>query len=317
MRRTGPVVTGTSDCGAVTALHCNLNVRDLTAASRVYEQGLAMRVGMRSRAPEDSSALGLSGSTDAEAWFLYDHRGGRIAPAIELMRWQQPPMTGAAYGSPTHAGMQALGFTVPSVPEAADALRSAGATKAAGRRPESVDETVLDADGVPIELIEEPGSNPTLRYVRLVCHDLTRSIDWYGAIGFQATGPVRSAEWTTEDGDGRVDEITMALGPPAGFAVKLTSWHTGRSLGVAHDAPNHCGMVRMALGVEDVRSAAAAARDSGIDASDVIFLPLPGTPSGGADVSYFRDPDGVTVEFVELPRAEAGPRRSTRAHDPR
>jgi hypothetical protein len=56
----------------------------------------------------------------------------------------------------------------------------------------------------------------------------------------------------------------------------------------------------MALAVPDVRAAVGAARRSGgIEASDPSFIPLPGTPLGGLWVSFFRDPDGVMVEYVE------------------
>ena len=56
----------------------------------------------------------------------------------------------------------------------------------------------------------------------------------------------------------------------------------------------------MALAVPDVRAAVEAARESGaIEASDASVIPLPGTPLGGLWVSFFKDPDGVTVEYVE------------------
>jgi catechol 2,3-dioxygenase-like lactoylglutathione lyase family enzyme len=66
-------------------------------------------------------------------------------------------------------------------------------------------------------------------------------------------------------------------------------------------AANHRGLFRMAMAVPDVRAAVAAARAAGVDASDATFVPLPGTPLGGLWVSFFRDPDGVMVEFVERP----------------
>jgi hypothetical protein len=56
----------------------------------------------------------------------------------------------------------------------------------------------------------------------------------------------------------------------------------------------------MALAVPDVRAAVEAARRSDyIEASDATLIPLPGTPLGGLWVSFFRDPDGVMVEYVE------------------
>ena len=294
--------SGTTATDALSAFHCNLNVRELSAAARVYEEGFGMRVAMRSRAPRDSRAFGLTDQTDGEAWFLYDHRGGRVAPAVELMHWSDPPTKGSAYSSPRDVGMQALGFTVPSVHDAVAALRSAGATRAVGRRPGSVADVVIDADGVPLELIADIGSRATFRHVRLVCSDLNRSADWYGTIGFEPVGSRRTVSWDTDAGDGEVDELTVALGPPGGFSLQLTSWPGPGSSGIAHQSPNHRGLFRMALRVDDVSAAATAARAAGIDASDATFIPLPGTPLGGATVSFFRDPDGVTVELVENPQ---------------
>ncbi len=294
--------SGTTSTGALSAFHCNLNVQELSAAARVYEAGFGVRVAMRSRAPEDSRAFGLTDQTDGEAWFLYDHRGGRVAPAIELMKWSDPPTQGNAYSSSRDVGLQALGFTVPSVQDAVAALHSAGATSAVGRRPGSVADVVIDADGVPLELTEDIGSSATFRYARLVCSDLDRSTDWYGTIGFEPVGSRRTVSWDTDAGDGEVDELTVALGPPGGFSLQLTSWPGRGSSGIAHQSPNHRGLFRMALRVDDISAAATAARAAGIDASDAAFIPLPGTPLGGATVSFFRDPDGVTVELVENPQ---------------
>ena len=72
---------------ATGALHCNLNVSTLAGAVGVYES-LGLRVKMRSRAEgQDATAMGLGDSTTSEAWFLYDIRGGRGAPAVELVEW--------------------------------------------------------------------------------------------------------------------------------------------------------------------------------------------------------------------------------------
>jgi hypothetical protein len=58
----------------------------------------------------------------------------------------------------------------------------------------------------------------------------------------------------------------------------------------------------MALAVDDVRETVASARaDDRLDPSEPVHIPLPDTPLGGLWVSFLRDPDGVTVEFVERP----------------
>src|SRR6202044_3607638 len=112
---------------AVGALHCNLNVSTLAGAVGVYES-LGLRVKMRRRAEgQDASAMGLGNATTSEAWFLYDARGGRCAPAVELVEWISPKTSGETYGHPGEVGMQALGFDVPDVSEAVRAATAHGA----------------------------------------------------------------------------------------------------------------------------------------------------------------------------------------------
>ncbi len=122
---------------AAGALHCNLNVSTLAGAVGVYES-LGLRVKMRSRAEgQDASAMGLGDGTTSEAWFLYDARGGRGAPAVELVEWIAPKTSGDAYGHPGEVGMQALGFDVPDVGNAVRAATEQGARLRPGGPPVS------------------------------------------------------------------------------------------------------------------------------------------------------------------------------------
>jgi catechol 2,3-dioxygenase-like lactoylglutathione lyase family enzyme len=288
---------------ATGALHCNLNVRTLAGAVGVYE-GLQLRVRMRSRAEgQDATGLGIARPTDSEAWFLYDHRGGRSAPAVELVEWIQPKTEGASYAHPSEVGMQALGFDVADAGTAAEEMVKAGAQVRPGG-PQGVDTVVLDADGVAVELTTAGAPAPTLRYARIVCADLAASANWYGRLGFAAVGPERSLAW--EGGTDRVAvrEQRVALAGPPSLELRLTQWPDNTPRGRAHAQANHRGLFRMALAVTDVRAASDAARRvGGIDASDPSWIPLPGTPLGGLWVSFFRDPNGVMVEYVERPAA--------------
>jgi catechol 2,3-dioxygenase-like lactoylglutathione lyase family enzyme len=283
------------------AMHCNLNVRSMAAAVPVYE-ALGLTVRMRSRAEgADSSAMGIPRGTDSDAWFLYDHRGGRSSPAVELVEWTDPVTAGDAYSEPHEVGMQALGFDVPDVPAAVAVAVAAGATRRADR-PEGIDAVIVDVDGVAIELTAADVPAPTLRYVRMSCADLTATTRWYEQLGFTAdpTGPrsVRGPDGATE-----VQERVLSLAGASPLELRLDRW-PGTSAGDrAHVEANHRGLFRMAMGVPDARAAVEAARAGGVEASDATYIPLPGTPLGGLWVSFFRDPDGVMVEFVERPSA--------------
>jgi catechol 2,3-dioxygenase-like lactoylglutathione lyase family enzyme len=284
---------------ATGALHCNLNVSTLAGAVGVYES-LGLRVKMRSRAEgQDASAMGLGNATTSEAWFLYDARGGRCAPAVELVEWISPKTSGEAYGPASEVGMQALGFDVPDVNRAVRGASAQGARSRPGG-PAGVGEVILDADGVPLELSPAPVESPILRYARIVCADLERSVRWYGMLGFDPIGTQRMVYWDDAGKAAEVVEQRLSLAGPSPFELRLTAWPSHPAATTAHSQANDRGLFRMALAVTDVRVAVEAARQSGaIEASDASFIPLPGTPLGGLWVSFFRDPDGVMVEYVE------------------
>ena len=283
---------------ATGALHCNLNVSSLAGAVGVYES-LGLRVKMRSRAEgQDATAMGLGDSTTSEAWFLYDSRGGRGAPAVELVEWIAPPTSGKAYGHPGEVGMQALGFEVPDVDNAVRAATAAGARLRPGG-PAGVGTVILDADGVALELSATPVESPILRYVRIVCADLERSASWYRNLGFDPTGAPESIRWDDAGEAADVVEQRLSLAGPAPLELRLIRWPS-RPATAAHGRASDRGLFRMALAVPDVRHAVEIARQSGlIEASDASFIPLPGTPLAGLWVSFFKDPDGVMVEYVE------------------
>jgi len=283
---------------AIGALHCNLNVSTLAGAVGVYES-LGLRVKMRSRAEgQDASAMGLGDSTTSEAWFLYDARGGRGAPAVELVEWIAPKTSGETYGHPGEVGMQALGLDVPDVDDAVQAATAQGARLRPGGSA-GVGAVILDADGVALELSAAQVESPILRYARIVCADLERSARWYGMLGFDPIGTESTIRWDHAGQAADVVEQRLSLAGPAPLELRLTAWPS-RPATAAHGRANDRGLFRMALAVPDVHLAVEAARQSGaIDASDASFIPLPGTPLGGLWVSFFKDPDGVMVEYVE------------------
>jgi catechol 2,3-dioxygenase-like lactoylglutathione lyase family enzyme len=283
-------------------LHCNLNTLDLEGAAALYERGLALATRMRSETTNgDSTAMGIEGSTHSLVRFLYDHRGGHISPAVELMEWCRPPTAGVAYEDPTAVGLQALVFAVRSVADAVAALGDAGAsvtgrTASVGRRP-IVDAELLDRDGVRLELVADHGAAaPTLRGVRLSCFDLDESAAWYGELGWVPAGERGVARWSDRDDTATVLPLALATHP---FRLELTQWSDGRSER-AHELGNSRGLFRMALAVDDVQAAyRAATAGARVEVGEPEYVPLPGTPLGGLWVSFFRDPNGVMVELVE------------------
>ncbi len=158
---------------------------------------------------------------------------------------------------------------------------------------------ILDADGVALELSAAPVESSLLRYARIVCADLERSALWYGLLGFDPIGTKGTISWDHAGETAEVVEQRLSLAGPAPLELRLNAWPSHPAM-AAHSRANDRGLFRMALAVPDVRVAVEAARRSGaIEASNASFIPLPGTPLGGLWVSFFRDPDGVMVEYVE------------------
>jgi catechol 2,3-dioxygenase-like lactoylglutathione lyase family enzyme len=289
-------------------LHCNFNTADVEAALAFYVEGLGLSERMRSVSDDgDSTALGLPQKTRSIASFAYDYRGGRVAPAAELVEWIEPTTAGEAYATPSAIGMQAAGFAVASVDDAVAACVAAGG-RSIGARLQSadaavaVDAVVADPDGVAVELwadTEVPSGR--FRSVRLSVNDLAVTTAWYEAIGFKVVGGPVVGRFESEDPTWR-SEVTvqrMVPGVLTNIEVHLTRFE-GVETGRAHELPHMRGLYRMACAVEDVRKAVASTPPE-VQPGEPSFIPLHGTPLGGLWVAFMKDPDGVTIEFVERP----------------
>src|ERR1700749_2386916 len=100
-------------------LHTNLNTVDVAAAAGFYADVLGLKPGMKTaRTAADGRALGVAGAPVTECGVLYDHRGPRTAPAVEVLEWETPATIGAHPAEPHHIGISALGYTVPSLARA-------------------------------------------------------------------------------------------------------------------------------------------------------------------------------------------------------
>jgi catechol 2,3-dioxygenase-like lactoylglutathione lyase family enzyme len=255
-------------------LHCNLNTADLASAAAFYSDLLGLRVGMKTdRRPTDGRGLGYDGLATSEVWFLYDGRGPRIAPGLELMEWETPRLVGSQPSERSHLGLAAIGFRVPS--------------DGSYHEP-----AVLDLDHVPVELVEADVEAPLFSHVRLNCSDLDRSAEWYSRLGFTA--------------DHRVDtdalsNVSLYGGSEAPFSIELTQWRDPAPVGSAPPVANHGGLYRIALGVTDVRAAYEELSVGWSDLPEPLWVELPGTKLRGVTVLFMRDPDNVVIELVERP----------------
>jgi catechol 2,3-dioxygenase-like lactoylglutathione lyase family enzyme len=282
-------------------LHCNHNCRDIEAATRFYTELFDLRVVMRSVTQPggvDGRPMGLDGLVETDTRFLYDQRGPRVAAALELVQWFTPPTDGDVYAEANHIGIQALGFFTSDLEDVAQRAPSLGG--AVLGRPADGTLVIRDPEGSLVELAAGDGP-PRASYVRLSCGDLERSLAWYQDLGCIVAGKPREERWPAE-------VITASMGFEADdtYSIELTEWRDPKPVGTPYPSANHRGLYRMALAVDDVRAAHAAAVQRGCDANDPEYFRLPGTPIEGLWIAFLRDPDGIVVELVERPESSFG-----------
>jgi len=287
-------------------MHCNLNTTDGERAAAFYMAAFGVEPRMRSVERQgDATPLGLQGAIASTTTFLYDRRGPRSAPALELVDWDVPATTPAWPGS-VDSAFQAVGFRVPSLrhfQSRAVALghpctEVAGGLLARGRRVPAL--RTVDLDGVVVEVIEsppgpgDPQSDGVLAHERMVAVDLAETLAWYETIGWAVLSS------GTESG---VPWASLVLPDDPTFTLEFSQ--APLSPGTPRNAVTR-GLYRVALAVEDVREAASALRaDGGCgEVPEPSFIPMVDTPTGGFTVLFLRDPNGAVVELVERPRGE-------------
>ncbi len=279
-------------------MHCNLNTLDLESAEAFYLVVAGRPPRFRSLGQDqDATAMGLGTSTSSVTAFVWDERGPRAAPALEVVAWEDPPTEVAGYEQ--RAGFSAIGYRVPDLDAARHVL--------SGLRPLTDAELVVrgsvrpavvltDPDGVLVEVVEVPFSDagdpgadaPALSHERLRVTDLERSLRWYASIGFE-----------TLHRDGGRASIVLPEDPT--FSLELEE---RPDVGPSPSRANRQGLFRLALAVEDVELAARALRAADPATSSPVFIPMEDTPTGGYTVLFLTDPDGTVVELVTRPRTE-------------
>ncbi|MDO8361916.1 MAG: VOC family protein [Actinomycetota bacterium] len=294
-------------------LHMNLNCASLERSRELYTTAFAMREVMFTESKDaDGSLMDMPGLLDSRVSFLYDRRGARRSPSLELVQWLKPDLTVTRYERPEEIGMQSVAWSVPSLVAAREALASFGL--AAGALVEAGADDVLlftDPDGVTIELLADaPVAQPQLRHVRLTVADLGRSTRFYEALGFVLEGEVAARTWgwlvpgSAAPIEGSVMTARMVMPTDPSFAIELTQWLSPASRGVPKAGAADQGLFRMALAVEDTRAAGNALRAAGWPhVGEPKCHQLAGTPLPDLWITFLRDPDGVTVELVERPVA--------------
>jgi catechol 2,3-dioxygenase-like lactoylglutathione lyase family enzyme len=292
-------------------LHVCYCCADAEPVTQFFVEGLALRNTMNTPVgPSSGSILGLEGDVIGGAAFLFDPRGPRTSPAIEVQSWIDPPLTGEPPSDPTAVGIQALGFAVPDLAAATERLTRLGCTVlGSSTSPFASSWSALrDPNGVTLDLVEDrlvPADETRMRHLRITCSDLDASLDWYAGLGFEivAKAVIDDATFLGVPDRAAADAVRIRL-PDEAFEVVLLKWARPESHGRHTSDPNRAGLFRTAVGVDDTRAAYEALAAAGwkFDRAPV-SVELTGTPVPDMWICFLSDPDGVPFEFVGRPRS--------------
>jgi catechol 2,3-dioxygenase-like lactoylglutathione lyase family enzyme len=288
------------------SLHTNYNCTDIPQLERWYTEVFGLQVLMRSGGKDSpTDAFGIYQPTTSETSFVYDHRGGRRATSLELVRWIDPPTTGNPYPRAWDRGIQSYGYQVADVGGVVERAVAGG-----GQLVLRAERAALlrDPQGVAVEVVEGAVEQTEASHQRIVCADVDLSVAWYTELGFEvaAQGPaVTGAELWAGDADHAIDKEVPVVGPDdPSFSLVLTHWTGPDPIGPSYAMPFHQGLYRMAIAVDDATAAYEALRATGIAKQPPYTFAMPDTPiTAGLTILFIRDPDGILVELVERPRS--------------
>jgi catechol 2,3-dioxygenase-like lactoylglutathione lyase family enzyme len=287
-------------------LHVCYCCADTAPVTQFFVDGLQLRLTMSTpRERSDGALLGMDGEIEASAAFVYDARGPRTSPAIEVQDWYDPPLTGVPYDDPTAVGIQPLGFGVPDLASTIERLTALGCSVVGEKHGWA---TLRDPTGVTLDIVADdaiPADETRMRHLRITCTDVERSLPWYEALGFEAiaTDDVKDAAFLGIDRPVDATVARLRL-PDEPFEALLVQWHDPASHGRHYAEPNHAGIYRTAVGVDDTRAAFDALSADGVTFDrPPLSVELKGTPVPDMWICFLSDPDGVPFEFVQRPRS--------------
>lgn len=264
--------------------------------------------------PQSGAILGIDREVTSGADFLYDARGPRTSPAIDVQGWVDPPLVGRPHDDPSAIGLQALGFSVPQPREAAEQLERYGCTML-GSGPSPIGTewwSLRDPTGVVFDLVADASldvGESRMRHLRVTVADLGSSVPWYVGVGFDvvAEHSIRDASFLGLPGEVNAVAVRLRL-PDEPYEVVLVEWLKPRSHGRHYGEPNHAGLFTAALGVDDTCASYEAMSTQGwaFDRPPT-SVALTGTPAPDMWICFLSDPDGIPYELVERQRSSFRP----------
>jgi catechol 2,3-dioxygenase-like lactoylglutathione lyase family enzyme len=293
-------------------LHVCYCCDDADAVTDFFADAFNMRATMRT--PMEYSSGELLGMNDQQiesaASFVYDQRGPRVSPAIEIQGWNDPKVVGTPSTDPFRVGIKSIGYSVPDLDIAQAHLVGLGCSVVFRGTSYFADDWLLISDptGVPIELVQNaavPEGSSQLRHLRITCTDLDVSLPFYEALGFSVveSGALHDATFVAHADPVEAKFVRLRL-PDEPFELIVIQWLDPASHDRHYAEPYHAGIYRVALGVDDTQLSKAA-----LEARGFVFdrharlVELKGTPVPDMWITFISDPDGIPYELVQRPRS--------------
>jgi glyoxylase I family protein len=269
-----------------------------------FVQGLDLKQVMRTTDDYGpGTILGLDYEVRSVGNFVYDRRGPRVSPAIEIQGWYDPTPAGEPSTDRYEIGIKALGFAVPSVDAAVARLTDLGCTVVSdGASPfDNRHAELLDPRQVTLELVEDSAlgdSESQMHHLRVTVRSLDESLPFYEMLGFTVTD---REDFKDDEATG---EFACLRLPDEPFEVRLIEWHEPASHGNHYAEPYHAGIYRAALGVDDTRGSYDYLQGTGATFDrPPMQVELSGTPVPDMWITFISDPNGIPYEFVQRPRS--------------
>lgn len=256
------------------------------------------------------TVLGLDYEVHSIGNFIYDRRGPRTSPAIEVQGWYDPVTVGEPPSDGLHMGINALGFAVPSVDASLERLEKLGCTVIAnGSSPTDVrSASVRDSRNVTLDIVEDSSldeGQSQLHHLRINVGSIDDSLPFYDMLGFELLSrePFTDGAFAGVEGEVEAEVARLRL-PDEPFEVRLIEWTTPPSHGAHPHDPFHAGIFRAALGVDDTRASYEYLTGTGAEFDrPPMQVELSGTPVPDMWITFISDPNAIPYEFVQRPRS--------------
>jgi catechol 2,3-dioxygenase-like lactoylglutathione lyase family enzyme len=313
--------------------HWDVNVTDLERSRAWYEATTPLRVVGRTQASQSFPSFGLEFGSFT-GYLLKDANLPYGVPMIHLVQWENPAPVGTPYRSQAHVGWYRIVPIVADIDAAREAVIAQGSepfaptTRAQVRFNPGGHEidyrvfTVHDPDGVAIEFVDKVtvGRSAATQVPVTVAHN-TADVDKYFPFYHELLGLDFLQGAQTQ---GKVPNVYAPGGGETGFSGAFfgvrghglvffdwLQWIESPGLATPYAAPNHIGIMRCALEVDDLDAAHEVLTRSrwaqdypillgGIEAWDL------GPHWGVRRVLNFKDPEGVAFQLVEQPVSALG-----------